>query len=119
MEPEPVLRGDAADFGERIETVGSRSADGGADEEGYEACGEIGADGGLEFRRAHGETLVDSYEAQVFTADAGDPDRFFDGRVGLSRGIGGQASVAAGLIAGQAGPALACGDDGAEGRAGG
>ncbi len=78
MKPEPVLGGDAADFGEGIEAVGGGGADSGAHKEGEAAGGDISADGGFEFPGAHGGALVDRNEAQVFAADAGDFDRLFD-----------------------------------------
>src|SRR5690348_4766877 len=68
---------------------------------------------------AHGEVLIDLYEAEIAEADAGDLYRFFNRGVRLRGSVGGEFAVAAAIIRGEVGRAFAPGEKRAEGGTGG
>ena len=67
----------------------------------------------------HAETLVDFEQPQILSAEPGNFNGLFDGRMGLGRSVGDQASVAAALVGLKAGGALAGSQQGAQHRTGG
>ena len=114
-----MLAADPADIRERIDGVGGSGADGGDHQKGGEPGRAVRFDPAGERVRAQGQGCIHVDQTQVCGADAGDFNPLLNGRMGLGGGIGGQAAVAAALVAGKPRRSFAGGQKGAQSGAGG
>ena len=87
MQPHVVLAADAANLWQRVDGIGRRGTDGGADKAGNQSSLAIGFNLLCQRIRAHGKVLVDFDQTQMIEPHAGNLDVLLDGRVRLSRSV--------------------------------
>ena len=113
VQPETLITADLANLWERVEGIGGSGAYCRAYECGSQTCLAVLLDLTIKCSGLHGVISIDLDQPEILFSQPGDLDRFFDGGMRLSGGVGYQVSTETALVAVEVGSTLARSQQGA------